>query len=260
MLLNITWQRIWRNRGRNLLTLTILLLPSLDLLSCLYDIIFMSVVVPIPDYAFFLMTQASHFSFLSQFLFLWVMPLYALVLTCDDCLEDYKTQYSHVMMSRIGKKRYIHTHMAKSFLYMFFLTASALLLNLLLCHLLFSEGAFNSFGEDFRPDAFYQWEKAHPLLTNLLFTVIVSFFSGFIAVVGVMSAVLFQNRKLVYGITMMFWFVPTLQEKSLMLLFQPHSEYVLNTLIPIGVRTGLMYGIYILLIYAKEVLLEKKLA
>ena len=260
MILKIFIQRIWENKFRNILTLVIVLLPMIDLLLYLYDIIAMSGYVPIPDHAFFLTCNSNYLSFLTQYLFLWFMPLYGLILTCDDCIEDHRLKYDCMVISRIGKKKYIHTHMMKSFIYMFSLTAIALLLNLLLCHILFQNGVFNTYGEDFNTDVFYQWEKNHPLLTNLLFISITSFFSGLIAVVGVMSSILFKNKRMIYGITMMMWIVPTLQEKSLMLLFQPHSEYVLNTLIPIGVKTAGIYIVYIIVIYGKEIIFEKKMA
>lgn len=88
---------------------------------------------------------------------------------------------------------------------------------------------------------------------------ITSFFSGLIAVVGVMSSMLLKSKKMIYGITMMMWIVPTLQEKNLMLLFQPHSEYVLDTLIPIGLKTAMIYIVYIALVYGKEIIFEKKM-
>ena len=41
------------------------------------------------------------------------------------------------------------------------------------------------------------------------------FFSGLIAVVGVMSSMLLKSKKMIYGITMMMWIVPTFTgEKS----------------------------------------------
>ena len=52
---------------------------------------------------------------------------------------------------------------------------------------------------------------------------------------------------------MLMWFIPFLKEKSMMLLFQPHSEYVLNTLIPVGLEILLVYGIYIGVGYYREV-------
>lgn len=259
MILKVFTERIWKNKFRNILTMIILLLPTADLLLYVYDIVAMSGYVPIPDHAFFLTCNSNYLSFLTQYLFLWFMPLYGLILTCDDCIENRQLKYDDMIISRIGKKKYIYTHMAKSFLYMFFLTMMALLLNLLLCHILFQHGTFNTYGEDFNTDLFYQWEKNYPLLANLLFTMITSFFSGLIAVVGVMSSMLLKSKKMIYGITMMMWIVPTLQEKNLMLLFQPHSEYVLDTLIPIGLKTAMIYIVYIALVYGKEIIFEKKM-
>lgn len=260
MFVKISWQRIWRNKIKNLLTVFILLFPSLELLFYLYQIVIGGASVPIPDYAFFLTANSNDINHVFQSLFFWFMPLYCLVLTSDDCIEDYKIGYGNAMLSRVGKRNYIQTHIIKSFLYIFLLVASALLLNLLLVHLAFEGGNYNVYGEDFTVNAFYQWEKENPFITNLLFIGISAFFSGLISVLGTVSGILFRDKKFVYGITMLFWTVSILREKSLLLLFQPHSEYVLDTLIPIAVETGAVYILYIFIIYIKEVVFEKKMA
>ncbi|MDD4371970.1 MAG: hypothetical protein PHD56_12985 [Anaerostipes sp.] len=132
------------------------------------------------------------------------------------------------------------------------------MLNLVLSHILFRGGIFNPYGEDFSTSLFYLWEIKHPFLTNILFIVITSFVCSLIGMVGTITSLMLKQKKVIYGITMLFWVVPFLQEKSLMLLFQPHSEYVLDTLIPIALKTCIPYIIYIIFGYFKEVYFAKK--
>ena len=105
MILKIFTERIWKNKFRNILTMIILLLPTADLLLYLYDIVAMSGYLPIPDHAFFLTCNSNYLSFLTQYLFLWFMPLYGLILTCDDCIENCQLKYDDMVISRIGKKK-----------------------------------------------------------------------------------------------------------------------------------------------------------
>ena len=56
-----------------------------------------------------------------QSLLLWFMPIYCLVLTADDCIEDYNIGLKNVIISKIGKKKYVQTHLIKSYIYIYLL-------------------------------------------------------------------------------------------------------------------------------------------
>ena len=121
-------------------------------------------------------------------------------------------------------------------------------------HIIFAGGNFSQFSDEGNYiSEFYKWEVNNPLLTNILFSFVTATMCGLISMVGTISAIIIHNRKVVYGVTMVFWFIPFLQKNSLMYLFQPHSEYVLDTLIPIGISVSAVYIVYIIVGYAKEV-------
>ena len=94
-------------------------------------------------------------------------------------------------------------------------------------------------------------------MTNLLFTLVTAFVTGMISMVGTVLGIVVHNRKLVYGITMLLWMIPFLKKKSLMLLFQPHSEYVLDTLVPLAIEVLVIYLGVIMIAFFKEVCFEK---
>ena len=241
--------RLWKNPIKKGLFCIILFYPLLEVALYFKDILNGGSVY-FPDYAFFLTCNTVGHIF--QSLLLWFMPIYCLLLTADDCLEEQKTGYKNILITRCGKKRYIQLHLIKSFFCSFVMIVAALLINLLFVHLIFRGGQFSPYSDEGDLSLFYQWEINHPLLTNLLFTFVTAFFSGLISMVGTINAIMIKNKKVVYGITMLFWFIPFLKEKSIVLLFQPHSEYVLDTLIPIAIPILLVYVIYILIGYFRE--------
>lgn len=257
-MLKFSFQRILNQRKLRILICILLLIPVGELLLYVYQIIAYKGYIYIPDYAFFLTCNSAGIGHVFQTLFLWFMPLYCLLLTADDCMMDHELHYNNILISKVGRKAYMKQHLLKSWIVSFGLVAFALLFNLLLCHILFQGGVFNPYGEDNSISAFYQWEIAHPLLTNIGFSVVTAFVCSLISVVGTITSILFEQKKIVYGITMILWVIPFLQEKSLMLLFQPHSEYVLDTLVPIALKTCIPYIVYILVGYVKEVYFAKK--
>lgn len=246
-------KRLWKDPIRNILFFIILFYPLVEIVFYLKDIP-LGGKVYYPDYSFFLMCNTAGIGHMFQALLLWFMPIYCLVLTADDCIEDNNLGLRNVIISKIGKKRYVLSHLAKSFIYTFILVLGALFINLVMVHIIFAGGKFSPFTDEGNfVSLFYQWEVNHTLLTNILFSLITASMCGLIAMVGTISAIMIRSKKVVYGITMVFWFIPFLQKNSLMYLFQPHSEYVLDTLVPIGVTVSCVYIVYILFGYFKEV-------
>lgn len=255
--MNISLDRIWKDKFRCCLMIVLLFLPSLEVFVYVNEIIHGGAVL-IPDYAFFLTCNALSMDYFLQSLFLWFMPLYCLILATDNCIEDYNLNYKNILISKVGRKQYVISNLKKSFSVIFTLVGCALLMNLVLVHIAFHGGIYDPYGDELITSLFYQWEIDYPFLTNLLFTFITAFICGLLSMVGTMLGIILHDKKLVYGVTMLLWFVPFLQKKSLMLLFQPHSEYVLDTLIPIFVEVFVTYTLVIVLGYYKEVHFEKK--
>lgn len=257
MLISYFVKRLWKDPVRNILFFTILLYPSIEILFYLKDIT-LGGKVSYPDYSFFLMSNTVGIGHMCQALLLWFMPIYCLILTADDCIEDYNIGLKNIIISKIGKKKYVRAHLLKSFVYTFILVLSALLINLLMVHIVFDGGIFLPFSNEWNlMTEFYKWETHHPMLANLLFSLITAVMCGLISMVGTISAIVIHRKKVVYGITMVLWFIPFLQKNSLMYLFQPHSEYELDTIVPIGVSVSTVYIIYILFGYLREVYFEK---
>ena len=250
------YDRILQSKIRVFLLVVLLFFPSLEIFVYLYNITTGDPVL-IPDYAFFLNCNTTGIGHVFQSVFLWFMPLYCLILASDDCIEDYVLGYKNILVSKIGRKEYIISHLKKSFVVSFLLVAGSLLINLVLVHIVFYGGQYSPYSDELIMSDFYQWEVDYPFLTNLLFTLVTAFVTGMISMVGTVLGIVVHNRKLVYGITMLLWMIPFLKKKSLMLLFQPHSEYVLDTLVPLAIEVLVIYLGVIMIAFFKEVCFEK---
>ena len=67
-----------------------------------------------------------------------------------------------------------------------------------------------------------------------------------IATVGVGIALIAPNRKIVYSLTLIIWFIPIMLNKSLVLIFKPFSEYDFKDLLPIFFSVTFSYVLIII--------------
>lgn len=254
---NYFCSRICADKMKKAIITVMLLWPVTDIMYYFYDTVKYGHAVFVPNYAFFLTCNSTRVGHVFQSVFLWFMPLYCLLLCTEDCIEDYATGYKNILVSRIGRKAYVSQHLKKSFTVVFFVVVASLFLNLVMVHIVFYGGQFSPYDDEMVLSRFYQWETDLPLAANILFLLVTAFACGLISVAGTMMGIAFHSRKLVYGITMLLWFIPFFQKNSIVLLFQPHSEYGPDTLVPLGIEVVVLFSVVILLGYMKEVRIEK---
>lgn len=60
-----------------------------------------------PDYAFFLCGNTVGIGHIFQGVYLWLIPLYCLVLSANDCLTDHERGYDNILIL-IFRKNYTH--------------------------------------------------------------------------------------------------------------------------------------------------------
>ena len=68
-----------------------------------------------PDCAFFLCGNSVGIGHIFQGLYLWLIPLYCLVISSNDCLMDQERGYDNILISRIGKRKMIYRLLIKKF-------------------------------------------------------------------------------------------------------------------------------------------------
>ncbi len=185
--------------------------------------------------------------------------MYGLILCADDCIVDYGRGYTTILAGRVGRKKYVKSSLKRSFLVMFCVIAASMFLNLMMVHIIFYGGKYTMHADELVMSRFLQWEIDYPFLANLLFLLIISAVSGLVSMAGTMIAIVLHNRKLVYGLSMLIWFILFFQKRTVVLLFQPHSEYLLDELVPLGLETFLVYLAVIVSGYCWEVYHETKI-
>ena len=120
-------------------------------------------------------------SFIFHSLFLGFLPLYLLIISCDDCFEDCTTKYRNILISKWGKKDYVITNIAKSFCISFFLILFTLLLNMLMSEIIFNTATYSIFSENLVDEdktSLFYIEATHPTVTNIIYIFITSFIAA----------------------------------------------------------------------------------
>lgn len=256
MNLKLYLNHIFQNNMKVVVLMFLLLEPSAEIvyyLQCLD----MGAFLYRPDYVFFLANNSVGVGHIFQSIFIWFLPLYLLFLVVEDLLEEFQTGYSNILIAKLGRKKYLQGHMKKTVIFSVGIIMIGMLLNLLLVHILFA-GAQTSPYEDIEKEVgFLKFCFENPFVANIIFTIIIVVCGGMISVVGLMIAFTTRQRKYTYGITMLLWMTPILAKKSLVLAFQPFSEYSLDTIIPILLKVIITYLIIVLVLYGKEVYNEE---
>lgn len=220
------------------------LLPMVDLLSRLIHIPGGSNPM-VPWASTFLSLTSNTFFFHS--LFFNFLPLYLLIISCDDCFEDCTTKYRNVLISKWGKKNYVITNIAKAFFISFFLILFVLLLNMLMANIILNTATYSIYNDiliDYEKTSLFFIEVTHPIITNIIYIFALSLLSGTIGATGAALAMAVKNRKIVYPLLFLLWFLPSHTDKSIMLAIQPFCEYGLDTKIPTFVIT---LGVFVVL-------------
>ena len=224
-------ERLKKSKFFLICTIILLVFPSLEIIQ-----IFLQInkggSVPEPLYAFFL-AGYSNFGML-QSIFFWFLPIYLMLLVADDSIVEFKTGYYNIILSKCSKRTYCLEKVVTSFFISFMVMFFALLLNLLLVNLIFRNGTYNIYeGLDLTENYFFEVCLNHPLITDVLYLVLVSLITGICGSLGAACSLFFKDKKYAYVVTFAMWFILVMQKKSLMLLLQPFNEYPLSDLLEI---------------------------
>ncbi len=256
--------RVLSEKKKVIMMILLIIVPSLEVLQIVYWNFKVGgefpVDLPYPMYATFLSLYSM--GHILQQIYLWFLPMYLLIISGEECIEDYKTGNKSILISRVGKKNYIKNKLKSGFLISSGVVGLGLLINLIVVQFVYAGGtALNYDGEYMiydkinMPNTYlFEWSYTHPLAANLSFIVVTMLFAGLIGMIGTMLAIILHDRKLVYAITFALWFVPILFKNSFMLVFQPFSEYGLKTLLPLGIGVG---GVYFVLVIILAIMEEK---
>ncbi|MGN0497470.1 MAG: hypothetical protein ACI4F6_00145 [Acutalibacteraceae bacterium] len=159
----------------------------------------------------------------------WYLPLYFLLIAADDCIEDFKSGYKNILITKWGKKKYFRANIIKGFIIGFIVIFLTLALNILLTHITFAGGTYTGFDSD---NGQINEILQSPFLTNCIYILVASFISGVVSMGSVAVALALHNRYLVYPIVFILWYIPSTVNKSIILALQPFTEYSLSDVLP----------------------------
>ena len=204
----------------------------------------------------------NHFSYP---LMLYFLPVYLLIVAGEDCFEDVTTGYRNVLISKWGKKNYVKTNIIKAFCISFSVIFISLLLNLLMAHIIYSGSEYSQIEEllvYYEPGDLYYIEAKYPLLTNFIYLFPISFMSGMLGSAGAALAMAIKNRKIVYPLLFLLWFILFLPrilafDDIIMLAMQPFNETSLDTKVLIFVITSCIFVAVTVAAAVKEIRYEK---
>lgn len=241
------FKRIINDKVKLFFMILLFVIPMLDLILTFID-------VPMGAYpekadANTFLSFASH-NQISFPLMLYFLPVYLLAIAGEDCFEDITTGYRNVLISKWGKKNYVKTNIIKAFCISFSVIFISLLLNLLMAHILYSGSEYSQIEEVliyFGPEDLYYIEAKNPLLTNFIYLFPMSFLSGLIGAAGAALSMAIKNRKIVYPLLFLLWFLPLnidnrIADFGIMIALQPFNECSLGTKVLIFV---IISGIFI---------------
>ncbi len=206
-----------------------------------------------PAFAFFL--AGSSRGHATQTILLWFLPIFFLIIHTEDSIEDYNSGYSHLLINKIGIKKYCLEKLGSSFIVAFTIMLSSLLLNFLLVCFIFANGDYDRGLSEagVTGNALFTFGINHPFLTDIFFMIICSILAGFSGVIGASVSLLFNDRKYAYTAAFVIWFMLVLKKESIMFLIQPFSEYGIDTLAPIFLFALAVFLIVSLIAYIYRV-------
>ncbi|MEC1624683.1 hypothetical protein P9E08_04740 [Bacillus mojavensis] len=239
--------RISKNKLSLLIFCIVLLIPCIDIFLLLSTHTMYH-----PAFAFFLSgTSRGH---AAQSLLLWFLPLYFLLLCSDDSIQDYKTGYRYILISKVGKTKYCLEKIVTSFIVSFLTMFLSLVINFILAEIFFFNGSFkNDLDQISLPDNFlYTVSMDHPYLAIMFFSIICCVLAGFSGALGASISLFFLDKKYAYTTCFFIWFSLVLKKESLMYLFQPFTEYGFDVFLPIFIFSVSVFLLIIILITIYE--------
>ncbi|WP_141603790.1 DUF2705 family protein [Terrilactibacillus laevilacticus] len=250
------FNRIINNKLSLLMFTIIILIPLFDLFqliksSNLFNIIYH------PAFASFLSGAARGHA--AQILLLWFLPLYFLLFVADDPIQDYKTGYRYILISKLGKKKYCLEKLMSSFIFSFSAMSISLLINFEIAYTVFYGGTYNNDLSkiNLSNNMLFNISIDHPYIAYLCFALICCTMAGCAGLLGASLSLFFLDREYVYPATFFIWFLMVLKQHSLMYLFQPFAEYGFDILIPIFILAILVFSIIPALVFIYEVKVDE---
>lgn len=137
------------------------------------------------------------------------------------------------MLQREVKINILFLNILKSFVISFLIIIIPLLLNLLMVHIVFAGGTYLFMDpESIKAIPSMAEYYSHPMFYNLLCILLLSLTGGVVGSGATALAMAFPNRFILYPLIFILWYIPSIAKQSIMMAFQPFTEYPLSYALP----------------------------
>lgn len=238
---------LYSTKGKIVLSI-ILILPQIDAMLS-YQIISKGAGGVHPSMAAFLSGYSGH---IVQMLLMWLLPLYGLLMYGEQAVLEKKNGYEPIIMVRENKKKIYLSKIAAGFVSMFSAIMITLILNYVICLVLFFGGNRFKGLENYvaTMDGWMLFSMRNPIIAYIVHIIVTSMIAGFVGALCVALSTIISNLKMLYGVCFIIWFAQIIQNYSITYAMQPFIEYDLDYIIPallilLGVTMGCILVGYI---------------
>lgn len=171
---------------------------------------------------------------ISQMLYLWILPVYLLLIYCDKSIAESRSGYFAVMMIKQGKKKFLKTKFQFSFLMGFAVVFFTLFLNYILAIVFFWGGPdFDGLELAYFPThVVFTFSMKYPYVAYFLYIIAVSILSGGCAMICTGLSFIFTQYRYLYLASFLLWYMQIIAPNSLTYVMQPFIEYDLPYMLP----------------------------
>lgn len=188
-----------------------------------------------PAYAGFLAGGIPTHAF--QQLWFWMIPIWGLLLYGDSCVREYRCGYDILLDTRASKRKVFWIKNLAGFIVGFSTAFVSVLVNYLLCVMIFYGGTSFSGMEQMVGDEYvsevFNFSLTHPNLTYCLYMLSFSVICGLACCMSVSICMLLRSYKLAYCVAFIIWYpqISMSSKGTIIEAIQPYSPADISFLI-----------------------------
>lgn len=196
-----------------------------------------------------------------QIILTYFMPLFVLLMCSDNYVLEHGRKYSQIMMTHVGKKKYVLHKYISSFIIGAGWFAVGIAVNFLGAFVLFKGGENFSLSLNFFDEIASEKEifiYTHPYFIYFLYCINAVLIAGICSVFCRSVSFLAKNYKYTYFISFAAWMVLVISPFSITNLFQPFTEYGLKYIL-IGYAELILLTVVVTVIACRRMIKEDEL-
>lgn len=181
--------------------------------------------------------SASTEGHITQMLYLWILPLYFLILYCDLPLLECQKGYHNILYTKTQKKQYLKIRLGSSFAFCFVIVFATLVINYILAIILFWGGK-NFRGNsitDYPDHIIYTISMKNPYIIYMVYIIVAAIIAGGCGMVCMSLSFVMKQYKYLYLLCFLLWYLQIIAPNSLTYVIQPFIEYDIDYILPAAV-------------------------